>query len=643
MSTASTPENFSLKQQFSAMFGGYRAEWLGNSLFELFTEPDYLPELLTARPCFLIGGRGTGKTTVLRGLSYEGQWAMTGDRGLRHDPRTWSYYGFYHRVNTNRVRAFEGRELSEQAWVRTFAHYVNLTFCEEVVRFLNWLPLHGVPQATLPAVSLSLVAEALHLKPVTDVGDLSSSLRTARVQFEAYINNIADGHTPPLSMLAQPLDILFEELDQIPYFLGKHFFFLVDEYENYSDYQQAVVNTVIKHSGARYTFKVGVKELGLRRRSTLNEDEQLISPADYERVDIGARLQGSTFADFAQRVCNDRVRRIPAQSGAVRDIRGALPGMSEAEEALKLGIAGHVRELRSELRGAASDEEIRGFDGLTPLEAYLVRFWAVSEQKPLQAVLRDALSDRLAWKTRLNNYQHAMLFALRRRRRGIHKYYCGWDTFVHLADGNIRYLLQLVYESLLRHVEEQGSLAEPVPFEEQTLAAQEVGRKNLTELEGLAVNGAQLTRLVLGLGRVFQVMARQPEGHTPEINQFYLEDAPVSLEPSEEHEPSVGAVTDLLRSAVMHQALVRAPANKMPISSGDTKDYDYALHPIFAAFFEYSHRRKRRMQLSTNEIFGLVEFPRQTIDRILKRLDRNPNEDLPNQLTLFAPYFNAVS
>ncbi len=93
-------ENQSPSQQLSHLFGGYRAEWLKGQLFELFTEPTYFPELETSRPCILVGGRGTGKTTVLRGLSYEGQFALHGEEANKI--KELSYYGFYYRVNTNR-------------------------------------------------------------------------------------------------------------------------------------------------------------------------------------------------------------------------------------------------------------------------------------------------------------------------------------------------------------------------------------------------------------------------------------------------------------------------------------------------------------------------------------------------------------
>ena len=65
---------------------------------------------------------------------------------------------------------------------------------------------------------------------------------------------------------------------------------MLDEYENFEDYQQEVINTIIKHTGALYTFKIGIRELGWRRKSTLNPNEQLIHPADYVRIDILDRL-----------------------------------------------------------------------------------------------------------------------------------------------------------------------------------------------------------------------------------------------------------------------------------------------------------------------------------------------------------------
>jgi hypothetical protein len=60
-------EPISTEEALSAVFGSYKAEWLQERVFDFFTTPNYLPELSTARPCILLGGRGTGKNDGIQG------------------------------------------------------------------------------------------------------------------------------------------------------------------------------------------------------------------------------------------------------------------------------------------------------------------------------------------------------------------------------------------------------------------------------------------------------------------------------------------------------------------------------------------------------------------------------------------------
>jgi hypothetical protein len=164
-------------------FGIYRAEWLKDALFKLFTKPTYYPELETPRPCVLVGGRGTGKTTVLRCLSYEGRFEL--DKHDAANINDWPYYGFYYRVNTNRVTAFRGDELSDRQWERVFAHYINMVFCGQVVEFLNWHAKTAPQGASLPASVCQDVADALYLDPADDQAALLSNIHRGRRRFES--------------------------------------------------------------------------------------------------------------------------------------------------------------------------------------------------------------------------------------------------------------------------------------------------------------------------------------------------------------------------------------------------------------------------------------------------------------------------
>jgi hypothetical protein len=317
------------------LFSGYRAEWLKSELFELFTEPSYFPQLTSSHPCFLVGGRGTGKTTALRCLSYQGQEALHATRG--NGSAQWTYFGLYYRVNTNRVRAFSGEELAEDTWIRLFGHYINLEFCELVLRFLEWYGLRHPESQQLSVTSLTRVATALHLNSVPSQAELGRELELSRLVFEAAINNVADGdRLPPLSMQGAPIDVLLREVRELPQFRGKSFYFLVDEYENLNSSQQRILNTLIKHCGEHYSFKVSVRELGFHERSTLNEQEQLTHPADYKLISITDELEGR-FTEFAAQVCDMRLRRAYGVGADVPDLRALLPEISAEDEAMALG------------------------------------------------------------------------------------------------------------------------------------------------------------------------------------------------------------------------------------------------------------------------------------------------------------------
>ncbi|ODP38763.1 hypothetical protein [Sphingomonas turrisvirgatae] len=607
-------------------FGIYRAEWLKDALFKVFTKPTYYPELETARPCVLVGGRGSGKTTVLRCLSYDGKFELE-----KHDASTistWPYYGFYYRVNTNRTTAFRGDELSARQWERVFAHYLNLVFCGQVVEFLNWHAAHAADPAALPMDVCRDTADALYLDPASDQTELLQSMSRGRRRFEAFLNNLDPNALPPLSLQGQAIDDLCQALLELPQFVGKNLFFIVDEFENLLDYQQVVLNTLIKHCGPHYTFKVGVRDLGWRKRSTLNENEQLVSPADYERIDIEQRLEGEQFVTFATEVCNLRAHASKGFPSGL-DFPRILPGLSAEEEAELLGVRDHAARILNDV-AAQCPEWLDEARAMSPLDLSVVDFWARSQQSPIGDVFADRAREPKSWDDRLGNYRFAVLFTLRRRRPGIRKYYAGWRTYTLMAGSNIRYLLELVGQALLLQRRDEGSvIGDPIRPELQTQAATQVGRKNLSELEGLSVHGAQLTKLLLGLGRVFEVLASEPEGHTPEVTQFSLpDDAPL------------GDAEQLLSAAVMHLALVRSVANKR--MELDLKGYDYSVHPIYSAFFVFSYRRKRKLKLTPNQLMALVREPKIGIRQILRQNNRGEGDyPLPDQLRLFEGFYEA--
>jgi hypothetical protein len=67
------------------------------------------------------------------------------------------------------------------------------------------------------------------------------------------------------------------------------------------------------------------------------------------------------------------------------------------------------------------------------------------------------------------------------------------------------------------------------------------------------------------------------------------------------------------------------------------------IHPIFSPFFEFSHRKKRKLVLSEVDLLGLVHDSSKTIQAILARNNRTLDEPLPEQLSLFKGYYDGGS
>lgn len=635
---------FEREEEVSREFGAYRAEWVDERLFELFRAPQYLGSLMAVQPMVLQGGRGTGKTTVLKGLSFRGVHARSGGDmdALARAP----FIGLYWKVMMSQVAPFHGEEVSAERWDSLFSHYLNLIHCGLIADYLVWRKDLGVPLA-LRAGAVEEVAECLALEGVETLDELLATLRRAHRRFEVYVNNVAGEKAPPLSMLGVPQRVFAEAVCAAEARTGSRFCFLIDEYENLSDYQQRIFNTLIKESGGAIVYKVGVREEGWRERATLNPTQRLEEPQDFRRVDIVQELgRGGSFSRFAASVCEGRLARLDQPTlGSMGEL---MPELTEEAEAELLELDKLLAARREELLGCAPDAAGRSeLEELAPLQAYALLEWSDAHKTTtsLEEVVADYLARPGDWSSRFGNYRYTLLFTIRKGKSGLRKYYAGWETHCLLAAGNIRYLLQLVETSLRLQLRADLGLDRPLTNEIQTRAAQQVGEKNLFELESVSGTGNLLLRLMLGFGRVFGRLAAGGSAHRPETNQFEL-----SRRVPKEELPDADQWERLeliLTDAVMNSALIRTPANKLQERHDIAADL-FIVHPIFSPFFVFSHRRKRKMMVRPLQVLALIDDPSATIGPLIDSSDDDERagvpieENLPDQMRLFAEYYRAT-
>lgn len=614
-------------KQINELFGGLRAEWIEDKIFQFFTTPDYFFKLQSKEPYVLQGGRGSGKTTILRGLSYEGQYALKGGRIEEFDKV--KFIGIYHRVNTNHVRALEGSSLTSQEWQKMFAHYFNLITCREILKFLMWHSELLPDDEPLPEQACRLLSISLCLEnQAKDIKSLYDEIEIALYRFQASVNSIDDGLPKGLSMQAEPINLITERVLQLKQFKGKLFFLLIDEYENLNDNQQIVMNTLLKHASGNYTLKIGVRQMGWRVHYTQNDHEPLKEPEDYFLHDIEEEFYKNEqmFMDFASQVCWQRFMILKEGEKKIPEMTEMFPSLSYDDEAILLDV--EKKERYKAVKEYLEKNKIELF--LSPLYIYTLGYWAETQNMSIVDVVKDYQNNPSAWNTRYDNYKYSLLFKIRKGRgqSGIQKYYAGWNTYLKLSNGNIRFLMQLVKTAFLQHINITSDYLSPISFKVQTEAAVEVGKKNFMMLENLHHRGADVIKIVLNMGRLFNVLASESEHTAPEIDQFYIQG---DITPEND---------ELLRAGVMHLAFIRIPGNK-PSSKSETKDYMYALHPIFAPYFIFSFRRKRKMNITNEEFYGLIESHKTLMKKMLSKEEmvrvQYENEP-PQQLDLFSNY-----
>ena len=144
----------------------------------------------------------------------------------------------------------------------------------------------------------------------------------------ALTRNLADlSITFSLGRLAFGIPEILSELK--PSLRDILFVYLIDEAENFTPWQQRLVNTLIRYRRGNSTIKLGARLYGIRTYDTLGSGEPIKRDAEYERVELDSFLREheNQFETFCHELITKRLQlhNLPA----VRADALNLPGMFE--------------------------------------------------------------------------------------------------------------------------------------------------------------------------------------------------------------------------------------------------------------------------------------------------------------------------
>jgi hypothetical protein len=285
-------------------------------------------------PMFILGGKGSGKTHLMRYYSYPLQKIRHGD-GVPAELKKDGYVGIYLRCGGLNSGRFKEKRQANEAWEAVFAYYMDLWLSQLVVStaldaFAGTAELASQQEKICPAI-LGLFNSWDRETPVS-LEALLEGLHSLQKQVDEAVNNCAISGELSVKICATRGELVFG----IPRILAGSFsalrdcvfVYLIDEFENLSESQQKYVNTLIREKEMPCSFKVGGRMYGVRTHRTYSADEENKAGSEFEMVRLDALLRASKKYDlFAKRLI---VRRLSEQ--------GYVTGDAKAQEVMVRSI-----------------------------------------------------------------------------------------------------------------------------------------------------------------------------------------------------------------------------------------------------------------------------------------------------------------
>jgi hypothetical protein len=467
------------------VFAKNRAEELGYDLWEYFVIPPFYNTLDVddpTKPRLFIGGRGCGKTMLLRYWSHQSAFSPKRHTLSAQDLK---HIGLYWRADTQFASAMSDRNIAPDTWAAAFTHMAALIIGMEVINSLFSVadnPARLLSKELLTQVELPRL-KAFDPSLPTSIIDLRNDLKDRLRTFESWVNDVRKAVEPTFLPGRNFILALIEELrNSIPAFATTTFLVFVDEYENLCPYQQEIINTWLKHSEAPLIFNIAMKRHAFETLRTTGP-ESLSDIHDFRTHDLEGHFShhGSEtfFAEiFLLKLVQVGLHEVPIvpeelrmrsklsdrsdpvyREKAIRAVEALLPDVSQHELADKVFKNAALSKklldrISSALAERKSDLIVNSFvstrfpEASIIMPALLIRKRNTPEEiatefGKLEAGKDNKFTGRTNWIQ--NNFVGSLLQLYEPYDRAC-PLYAGFHTFLRLSRGNIRHFLELCHK-----------------------------------------------------------------------------------------------------------------------------------------------------------------------------------------------------
>jgi hypothetical protein len=601
-------------------------------------------------PMFLLGGKGSGKTHLMRYYSLAVR-KLRSDNILK-EIQADKFIGIYVRADGLNVGRFNGKGEREELWEAVFSYYFELWLATHLLKAVRECLTEST--ATFDEGAFVGATKELFSSPqpdaVTSLSDLIDHFATLRKQIDYVVGNVATKRASlseidiclPLGEVVFGIPELINNSTSV--FKDVLFVYLIDEIENFTATQQRFLNSLIRYRRGPVSIKVGARLYGVRTLETLGAGEKIREGAEFTKVELDAWLREheGKYYSLANELVYKRLQKagfVPdgnAQQDSVAQFFETLGSADYYQKAtlevvrkydLKKEDRPYFESLRKNLgdwtKSAKSDSDSSDIDRIIAalklpqypllekvniylfykrgtLDAELVKLAQTISQEA-QTFLTGGKAASNSYFQVLDHFKSDLLAQLYRDCEKRRVVYAGFDTLVHLSQGIPRNLL-----GLLRHIYRRSHFAEERPFQlgqQISIESQVSGIRDAAawfwEDAQPDIHGPDARRAVEMLAKLFSGVRFSLKPAECDLGTFTIAS-----------NKGTASAREVLDHAENWSYLVRVRGGGSDRNDAAAVDDKYQLSPMLAPRWEISEHRRGAIQLTEN-LFNAIFDPTQ--------------------------------
>lgn len=617
-----------------------RAEEYGFDLTNEFVIPPYydsLQLLKSEKPQIIEGGRGSGKTMLIRYLCHATQFSRKRQEFEDEDFRR---IGVYWKMDIAFAKMMDLRGADTDLWMQAFINMGVLILSSEIIdSLLNIKTVREDISDEISKIDFSFL-KGFDSNIPDDLLSLKKYLHIQYIKFQSWVSNYKKDDHPlfyPKDLLNEIIECIREQVDVLK---DSSYNVYIDEYENLNKTQKKIVNTWVKQSQPPLVFNIAMKHQAMDVTDTLGE-EKIVEIHDYRKIDLEILLK-EHFETFASEIFLLKVHQylhysiLPdtgylydvhietlksrSEKNYVEDIRNKIksifPILTDSDVA---DIIINDKVLSKRVKEKIQDDLIR-----LKMEDYFEKIESIKVPSSAIVILHALFSRDHAdvpmiyeelvkyikdGKSKFTDWIHNNLFGCILYYYGevnrLCPLYAGYDSFVTMSKDNIRHFLELCYRSLSQS--ENWNDTHIVEPQDQMVAVKYVSDNMLKEIKQFGPQGNLLYTFALRLGNIFEELRKRDSQSEPEQNQFSVKG---EIKPK-----CIEILSDLVKWSVLYES-------KLTKQKGLENGVEYLFNPIYSAYFTISFRKKRRIELTSDDIITIYKGNDEDNNRIVRRLTR---------------------